>query len=237
MGKTLSLCCCGGCCKYGCCCTEDIQLDNASNLSALNENSTTWKTGDILLERYTGAQWKVLQSATDSQWTHVGVIYNNKESGNIEFIEITMRGVSNYEIKEHAQWFLGRNKNHYMGHRKLNQELTEEQLEKFKQGYELLKNKEYGGAGSMVGAACDCTDNCCGGCCITLCNDKANENERLQKLFCSELCAELLQRAGVMKTNIESDEYTPGDFDGDRPKTWLDGEFQYDDIVYYKGTD
>ena len=237
MGATLNFCCCGGCCKYGCCCNEDIQLENALNLSALNEDSASWKTGDILLERYSGMQWKGLQAATDSEWTHVGVIYNNKESGKTEFIEITTSGVKNYEIKQHAQWFLHRNKNHYIGYRKLNHELNDEQLQKFEEGYELLKDKEYGGAASICGAACDCAEDCCGGYCVTLCSDKANENERLQKLFCSELCAELLQRVGVMKTDIESDEYTPGDFDDDRLEKWLNQPYAYDDIVLYKESD
>ena len=179
---------------------EVLDLEESFNLDQLRKDCKTWKTGDILLEHYSGAEYVALKAATNSQWGHVGVIHVDEDTNRTEFIEITTKGILNYEITEHAKWFLEKNKNHYIGYRALDPALNEEQIQKFKAGFEALKSKEYGGAFSMVGAACDCAP-----CCASMCNDKGNERQRMEKLFCSELSAELLQRAGVMKTHIESD--------------------------------
>eukprot|EP00483_Globobulimina_turgida_P004429 UN04438 len=174
-----------------------------------------------------------VQVMTNSQWTHVGVIYIDQENDDkMRFIEIMGAGFYNFEIDNHSEWFLNKNKNHYIGHRALNEKLNDEQLEKFKEGVNALKSKEYDASISAIGAGCDCGD-CCGGCCIKICNDKSNKQGRLEKIFCSELAAELLQRAAIMKTNIESDEYTPGDFDENREKKWINKSFMYSDITYY----
>ena len=194
MGATLARCCCKQ--------VEESTIDpeKAFNLEQLREDCKAWKTGDILLEHYSDAAGAALKGATNSQWTHVGIVYVDRDTNRTHFIEITLKGVLNYEIVEHATWFLERHEKHYIGYRALDPPLSDEQIEKFKAGFEALKSKEYGGALDMVGAVCDC-----GLCCVTTCNDKENEQQRMEKLFCSELSAELLQRAGVMKTDIESD--------------------------------
>ena len=238
MGTTLSLCCCGGCCKYGILyepVDDNMELENASDLNVLIEDSKTWKTGDVILEAYHGV--RETQIISDSPWTHVGIIYKDQHNDNqILLLEMVFDGVKNEEIGQRAKLFLNSNENHYIGYRKLNQELTVQQLDKFNQGFEILKNKKFeNDLTSVIGAVCDCGD-CFGfcGCCVTICNDK-KDKKRLETLFCSELCAEILQRCGIMKTNVESDEYAPADFDKGRLNQYINQPFQYGDIVYYHG--
>ena len=68
--------------------------------------------------------------------------------------------------------------------------------------------------------------SCCG------CGTQSRE-ARLERLFCSELVAELLQRTGIMRKDYITDETTPGDFHQGREGKWISKEYSYGKMTYY----
>eukprot|EP01084_Bolivina_argentea_P023932 44700_1 len=91
MGATCSLLCCGGGCKYLCCWCSGVNVipEAAHNMNRMIENSKNWNSGDIILERSNDKfSSAVVQAASGSEWTHVGLIYKDTENNVIRMIEI-----------------------------------------------------------------------------------------------------------------------------------------------------
>ena len=237
--------------------------DNVSYKSQeeFEEDVKSWKTGDIFLSHYPSS--KHTQTVTDSPWTHVGIIYRRDDTNQFKakyhpeselLILEALIGVFDAEFNETvfggfiatdarhtflAQYFRDDRpdgwKGAYAAHRPLKTPLTTKQKEALEAAVMKLEGKKYGGQGgddkSGMGGAIDM------GCCYCPCLEKAEagtKEKALNKLFCSEASAYLLQEAGILKSSPAADEYVPKDFTSEILRLQCKGnEDPYGKEVYY----
>eukprot|EP01084_Bolivina_argentea_P157873 275093_1 len=237
MGTTVCnvVCCCG--CKYCCASCCDKYRDpppDALDMTQFEKDWQNWKTGDIIVERGKDTFNNAFVKASDIlPWTHCGLVYVD-EKNVVNIVEITWQYQFNISpIGPHFLKFMKPEDNVYFGHRSIDKELTNEEKEKFKKGIEALKDKKYDESIAQFGSGCDCCDclPCCGEDCCGL--GTQSKQERLEALFCSELVAEILQRVGIAKTDLVSDEFTPGDFHQGNEFKWINDGFSYGKVTVY----
>ena len=171
MGSSITYCCCHCGCKYCCgsCCDQfRAPPEGTKTIDDLKEDCKAWKTGDLILERSPDTFNNNLVKATgNTPWTHSGLVWVDRSTGIVNLVEITAE--RNYHVAplgEHyaKELLLWKSEQRYMAHRPLKQTLNDEQLDKFEEGMEALKNKPFDESIDIVGAGCDCCDcfTCCG---------------------------------------------------------------------------
>ena len=190
-------------------------MNSSSNICQMEIDCKNWKTGDILL--HNSGEYPQTQCITNSQWTHVGLIYIDTEKNNeVQCIHMIPEGMKCTEITEHANQYMT-DKFHYFGHRSLNKKLNEQQLQDFMETLGQLtftsgRPRGYSNFTSMANAAidcCDCWNSCCNKvlCCKGCRKEtECEKQERLERLFCSEFAAEMLKACDVMEGLDDSDE-------------------------------
>ncbi|MEC8325898.1 MAG: YiiX/YebB-like N1pC/P60 family cysteine hydrolase [Pseudomonadota bacterium] len=166
------------------------------------------KTGDILLFSGNGFFSKVIKFATRSKWSHVGMVYKNRESGILFVYESTsISNVTNVDSGEPLNGVqltpLSKRLRLYNGVvavRKLeNASLNDDAQAAIEQLMYEFEGKPY--EEDKLELAKSALDL------ISIENE-----EDLSTLFCSELIAEVYQRIGLLDEDKPSNEYTPADF-------------------------
>ena len=114
----------------------------------------------------------LVKATGNTPWTHCGIVWLDRETNKANLIEITLEldyhvaPIGEHYEKVFKDYSESDRKQSYMAYRPLQQTLTDEQLDKFEQGMEALKNKPYDETADQFGAGCDCCD------CLPFCGEE-----------------------------------------------------------------
>ena len=181
------------------------------SMAAYDKIRDTLHTGDLVLFEGTSLFSRIIQRASGSQWSHVGMVMRLPEYDYLALYESTnsrglrdlgsgvpTRGVQLVPLSDRLQQYAGR-----VAVRNLvDAGLIAEDFRALTDLRKELRGRPYEeSALELIHAAHDFPGE------VT--------EEDLSSLFCSELVAEAYQRLGLLTDRKPSNEYTPGDF-GDR---------------------
>lgn len=193
---------------------EERSLKTFRDMTKYNQLRNKLKTLDIVLFSGNGIISEGIKTATNSRWSHVGVVFNIKEIDMVCLLESTTlstvndallgKGVSGVQIvplSQRIKTYEGK-----VGIRQLNNFTSLEYhrgvLNSFRKAHHTKKYEQ--DKMELIKAAYD--------------GPFGLNEEDLSSFFCSELVAELYQELGILDEIVPSNEYTPADFSGE---TWL----------------
>lgn len=192
---------------------DSIQIERTLTLDDTKRLLTELDTGDVLLFSGNGFFSGLVKMATHSRWSHVAVVVRHQSLPGVPLIwqsvsgemadvrGFTKNGVIITDlIRTVEKYYSG-----YIGLRKLEQPLNDEQLQVLNETFRELDGRPYesgmSGLWELFKSASDS-------------GWTSPNHEALDHIFCSELIAEVFMRLGfIKKTPTEpSSEYTPLDF-------------------------
>lgn len=191
---------------------KNVKIDRTLGIDRTLKILSQLDTGDIVLLSGGGFFSSLVKYFTSSKWSHVGVVLRHKNYPQPliwQSVSHEMEDVRGYQqsgvILTDLINTISKYYSNDIGIRKLSHPLSEKDLQIFNKTFEELDGRPYeSGLSGYIELYKSAQDS------WTAPNDEA-----LDRIFCSELVAELYMRLGFIEKTIAapSSEYTPQDFE------------------------